>query len=797
MTPTAPAPSPAASAPPASATGGGTIQLAQAAPPGPAGVVPPPGPPTATPLGGRIEVPPPAPGQRSELKVLAGMRVQLPDPAFLPPQAKYLVQGDDLVVETAQGGVLVLQDFFAVPNVTLSVVGRPPVTNAFLFEAAVVDPAGQTVIPAAPPTGPQPATQGNASFSPYDPGDIGVGIPVTGPLGPTELLRAVAFELRRATPEPAGEEEGPQPPAPENDPPTVTLLARVVGTVVADPVGFNYPGNAPMPGVAEGRAIDEAAVNGLPPGFVTLDTARTVEVVFSSEIAGLVNALGVVEVRPDGRLVNPRIVFPKVNSFDTSYPFQDGSGPLRPGDRFDLGEIPAGTTIGLFLIQQGGKIPGLDLSTGRIEIRDPATGGPADLDTLSGPPRVVHVAPNGTETVLPVVFHTLDPTPGTPNANPLNPDGLGHVVSGYDNASGDVVLSFEDLRGTLGTSTPVPFTNDPANPGNPWKGRADRDFNDAAFALRFGEVSLGDVLFLGERRAIIEAAISDPEGDRIGSASLRIASGARPGDLLGLVASADANGDGVVDGTNIRVVKVSATELRFDGIDTPDNYVRALGAVTLSSSTGTILAGERTFALTVTDERGAQSAPATTVLEVNEDRVVLGDGDDTYVGTDGAEAVFGGRGDDRIFGAGGRDLLIGGSGNDELNGGDGDDVLIGLGGNDRLVGGAGADRFVYTALSDGFDVVVDFNSAQGDRLDFEKFFRGTGFDPRAADASQWLRFTTIDFDGSGGLNDVRVEVDRDGPGSAYGFSTAFVVLNQLVPGLVNIENATTYGHGTA
>lgn len=793
MTPTAASSANVSPATPAGA-GGSAIQIAQAAPYAQTGVAPPPsGPATATPLGGRIDLPPPPAGQRSELKVVPGMRVQLPDPAFLPPAAKYLVQGDDLVVETAQGGILVLQDFFAVANVTLSVAGRPPVTNAFLFEAAVVDPAGQTVIPTAPPTGPQPATQGNASFSPYDPGDIGVGIPATGPLGPTDLVREVTFALREATPDLGGPEPTPPSPPPRNDPPLVTLVARVNATVVADPVGFNYSGNAPMPQVAEGRAIDEAAVNGLPPGFVTTDVPRSVEIVFVNEIAGLVNALGVVEIGPDGRFLNPRIVFPKVNSFDTSYPFQDGTGPLRPGDRFDLGQIPAGTTLGLFLIQQGGKIPGVDLSSGRIEIRDPTTGGPADLDTLSGPPRVIHIAPDGTQTVLPVVFHTIDPTPATPNVNPLNPDGLGHVISGYDNASGDVLVSFEDLVGRLGTRVPVPFTVDPANPPNPWQGRADRDFNDAVFAIRFGEISLGDTLFLGDRRGIIEATITDPQGDRIGAARLRIAAGAQSGDLLALKAGADADGDGFVDGTNIRVLRVSDTELLLSGLDTADNYELALGAVTLTSSTGTILAGARTFELTVTDERGATSAPATTILNVNEDRIVLGDGDDVFVGTDAPEAVFGGRGDDQIFGAGGNDLLIGGPGNDRLNGGDGDDVLIGLGGNDILTGGRGADRFVYTALSDGFDIITDFNSAEGDRLDFTKFFAGTGFDPRAPDASQWLRFTTIDFDGSGGLNDVRVEVDRDGPGSAYGFSTAFIVLNQLVPSFVNIEQATTYG----
>jgi len=790
----APAASPTAPAAPAP-TPAGPVVLAQAGPAGgaaatgPAGATPPPAT-TAAPVAGRVEVPPPPPGQPAEVKVLPGMRLLLPDAQFLPPQAKYLVQGDDLIIQTANGGVLTLEDFFAVPNATISVAGRPPVTNAFLFENAVVDAAGQTIIPTAPPTGPQPATSGNASFSPYAPGDIGTGVPITGPLDPTDLSRSVSFEEPRRFDLLPGEGGGPQPPI--NTPPTVTIGATVTATISADPIGFNPGGNQPLPPTGEGRPIDENAVNGLPPGLVTLDTAREIEIVFRGEVAGLVDSLGFFRVGSDGRITDARILFPQVNGFDTSPSFQDGKGPLRPGDSVSLGVVPAGTTLGFFMVQHGGKLPGVDLSAGRIEVRDPVTGGPADLDSPSGPPRFVHIAPNGTETVLPVVFVANDPDPSTPRSNPLNPFGLAYVISGFENSSGEVVANFEDLAGPLGTRVPVPGTVDPET-GGPWVGRADRDFNDVQFAARFGEVSLGDVLFLGNASGILNAAIADADGDDLNAATVRLTAGVRAGDTLGLAANADVDGDGVVDGTAIRVTRVSATELAFSGLDTIENYEKALGLVTFTNSTGTIVAGARDVTVTVTDERGATSDPATTRLVVEDDRIVLGDDNDAYVGTDVAEAVFGGKGDDSIFGLGGNDLLIGGSGNDTLNGGDGNDVLIGLGGRDVLVGGRGADRFVHTALSDGFDIVRDFNSAEGDRLDLEKFFRGTAFDPDAPDASSWLRFVTVDFDGSGGLNDVRVEVDRDGSGAGYGFSTAFVVLNQLVPSLVNLENATTFG----
>jgi len=58
-----------------------------------------------------------------------------------------------------------------------------------------------------------------------------------------------------------------------------------------------------------------------------------------------------------------------------------------------------------------------------------------------------------------------------------------------------------------------------------------------------------------------------------------------------------------------------------------------------------------------------------------------------------------------------------------LSGGKGNDVLIGTEGPDRLTGGRGMDAFIYLSVSDspaGFgarDMITDFRSASGDRLD--------------------------------------------------------------------------------
>lgn len=88
--------------------------------------------------------------------------------------------------------------------------------------------------------------------------------------------------------------------------------------------------------------------------------------------------------------------------------------------------------------------------------------------------------------------------------------------------------------------------------------------------------------------------------------------------------------------------------------------------------------------------------------------------------------------DDHLTGANGDDLLSGGAGNDNLTGLRGRDALFGGAGDDRIIGGegsdyiegdAGADTFIYSFEHEvGFgkaDLIVDFSSAEGDRIDLQ------------------------------------------------------------------------------
>jgi hypothetical protein len=95
-----------------------------------------------------------------------------------------------------------------------------------------------------------------------------------------------------------------------------------------------------------------------------------------------------------------------------------------------------------------------------------------------------------------------------------------------------------------------------------------------------------------------------------------------------------------------------------------------------------------------------------------------GDGDDRLDGADTADDLQGRLGNDTLRGLAGADELRGGKGDDILDGGAGDDWLAGGRGDDTVTGGAGADIFNSFAAA-GVDRVLDFNLAEGDRVQLD------------------------------------------------------------------------------
>lgn len=139
------------------------------------------------------------------------------------------------------------------------------------------------------------------------------------------------------------------------------------------------------------------------------------------------------------------------------------------------------------------------------------------------------------------------------------------------------------------------------------------------------------------------------------------------------------------------------------------------------------------------------------------DRLDGGAGNDTMTGQAGNDSGFGGAGNDTLQGNVGADSLSGGDGNDSLAGGRDNDQLFGDAGtdtvngdlgSDNLWGGAGADRFVFRAGT-GADWVIDFNFAEGDRL---QLTTGTTFTQSLFQNQVILTLSTGDAIGLAGVS---------------------------------------------
>ena len=174
------------------------------------------------------------------------------------------------------------------------------------------------------------------------------------------------------------------------------------------------------------------------------------------------------------------------------------------------------------------------------------------------------------------------------------------------------------------------------------------------------------------------------------------------------------------------------------------------------------------------------------------DTVYALEGNDEVYGLDGNAELHGHAGADEVYGNDGVDLIYGGDGNDQLFGDANNDFLVGGPGQDTLTGGAGGDRFIFTALGDGRDTILDFNADQGDRLNLEQLFQGSGFNPQAPNAGEFLRFVAVDANHDG-VRDIAVVADIDGPGTAHVASQVATLVNPvgIAPG-TPVTEVTTF-----
>jgi Ca2+-binding RTX toxin-like protein len=101
-----------------------------------------------------------------------------------------------------------------------------------------------------------------------------------------------------------------------------------------------------------------------------------------------------------------------------------------------------------------------------------------------------------------------------------------------------------------------------------------------------------------------------------------------------------------------------------------------------------------------------------------DDWLVGGQSNDSITAHAGQNLLYGNLGDDTLVGGNGGDVIRGGQGDDTIVGGSGADFISGDRGADTESGGGGADIF-HTSQDAGIDKVLDFNLAQGDRVELD------------------------------------------------------------------------------
>ena len=128
-------------------------------------------------------------------------------------------------------------------------------------------------------------------------------------------------------------------------------------------------------------------------------------------------------------------------------------------------------------------------------------------------------------------------------------------------------------------------------------------------------------------------------------------------------------------------------------------------------------------------------------------------------GEAGDDQVHGNLGEDTCEGGEGADIVRGGQQDDLVFGGAGDDFLAGDRDADTISGGAGADIF-HTHGAAGLDRVLDFNLAEGDRV---QLLPGTSYAVTQVGAD-----TVISMTGGGQMVLVGVAANALTPGWIFG-----------------------------
>ncbi len=487
-------------------------------------------------------------------------------------------------------------------------------------------------------------------------------------------------------------------------------------------------GDDRLVGNAGNDVIFGAATRG---GAVDMDKFRIGEdvegsVTFLGETAGFKNALGVYKIADDGTIYDVQMLFGNAS-------LKGSGGDLVSGQSSVDLSLKTGDQLGFFVVPNGFSQGGMArlLSDENASYKFVGPDGGAGNVNGGSEVKLVHVAEDGTETVVKSqygdsVFHSYG---GAESG--LNGDGFKHVTAEVDVETGKVKVGFEDL-----------------------KGGGDKDFDDSVFEIDLGQTNAA----LLPKESVSGSKSSDDDDIRGGEGDDQLF-GMRGNDTM-----RGGQGDDDMWGN-------SGDDTMF-GHSGNDNMRGGSGNDVMMGNRGDdVMVGnsgdDEIHGGGGSDELWGNSGNDVIHDGGGHDKVDGGSGDDVFVAGGGRDTYNGGSGFDTIDFSNARVAIaadmskhwVSGMGKDEiwsvekligsdfaddikgdkrdntLVGGAGDDVLRGLGGSDTLTGGEGNDTFKWAAkdiLSEetgehlGVDTITDFS--KGDRLDFSRILKEQSFE---------------------------------------------------------------------
>ena len=332
------------------------------------------------------------------------------------------------------------------------------------------------------------------------------------------------------------------------------LSAAVTETVITHQFAAGTPA---FPTVTERQALPASRINGLDPRNTTLEADFDVRVRFVTEGAGYKNSIGVYTIGSDGTISNVHLLADNLSGTGKGI---FGGGSFAAGDLIaDLGVLPAGTTLGFFIVADGYNANSgyrhIDASHGHFEFRS------VGRDLV-----FVNDGDGHVQTIKGNVWHAGNPA--------LNADGKIHAVSGVD-ADGNLEIGFEDLAR-----------------------QGDKDFNDAVIEIEF----LPKVAHnLAPVEVLADLTLHDPHDSPFASATVSFAAGKQVGDIL-------TYDPALLTGTNITISRNADGSLTLEGIDSAENYQNILQHLQFVSTSSDPAAGLRSFSVAVTDSLGLSTS---------------------------------------------------------------------------------------------------------------------------------------------------------------------------------------------